>query len=128
MFIIDLFSQEEGQAIIHKISFEPFTDIQGLPGSIKRHIASVKVCPKRHKVNAKKIGLNAAGPRLSNNSTHSKYKKVGSMLHWFLEKYEFTLNSKAFDSLSNLCLTNLAADSNLRHYMFRSWLKASKTD
>ena len=45
MFIIVLFSQGEGQAIVHKISFEPFTDIQGLPGSIKRHIASAGVCP-----------------------------------------------------------------------------------
>ena len=68
MFIIVLFSQGEGQAIIHKISFEPFTDIQWLPGSIKRHIASVRVCPKRHKVNTKEIGLNAASSRLSSNS------------------------------------------------------------
>ena len=51
MFVIVLFSQVEGQAIVHKISFAQFTYIEGRPGPIYRHIDLARISPKRHKAN-----------------------------------------------------------------------------
>ena len=65
----------------------------------------------RHETNTRELGLNAVCPRLSSDFLYSNYKEVGSISHWVFEKYAFTQNSTAFDSLSYLSLTNLAFNS-----------------